>query len=449
VDESFDVVILGMGPGGEVAAGRLLAGGKKVALVERELLGGECAYWACIPSKTLLRPPEVKSEAYKAFGLSTPTLDLEKVFDYRDYMIRNLDDSGEVESYEDQGATVIKGEGRITDPGKVEANGQVLETEHVIIATGSGPSILPIEGLEDVPYWTNREATTMREVPERAIVIGGGPNGIEASQWLSRFGTEVTIVQSPERLINREDPKASELIQAALEQEGINVRVGQRVEKARKDGDGNIVATLDDGTEIETAVMVLAAGRTLRVQGIGLEAVGVEPNEVGLPIDESCRLAEGVWAVGDVTGVSLFTHVAKYQGRIAADNILGKTRWADYRGIPRVVFSDPEVAATGQTEEQAREQGVDVATTTLDLTEVLARPYTYEENPRGTLGLVADRERRILVGAWAVAPLAGEWIHQASLAIRGEIPIEKLLDIVVQFPTYSEAYLEALEQLDL
>jgi dihydrolipoamide dehydrogenase len=175
----------------------------------------------------------------------------------------------------------------------------------------------------------------------------------------------------------------------------------------------------------------------------------VEPNEVGLPIDESCRLAEGVWAVGDVTGVSLFTHVAKYQGRIAADNILGKTRWADYRGIPRVVFSDPEVAATGQTEEQAREQGVDVATTTLDLTEVLARPYTYEENPRGTLGLVADRERRILVGAWAVAPLAGEWIHQASLAIRAEIPIEKLLDIVVQFPTYSEAYLEALEQLDL
>ncbi len=206
---------------------------------------------------------------------------------------------------------------------------------------------------------------------------------------------------------------------------------------------------LDDGTEVATDVVVVAVGRKPRTEEIGLESVGIEPNGKGLPIDDRCRLAEGVWALGDVTGVALFTHVAMYQGRVVADNILGKERRADYRGIPRVVFSDPEIAACGLTEETAREEGVDVAATTLDVTRAIARPWTYEENPRGTLSLIADRERRVLVGAWAVAPLAGEWIHQASQAIRAEIPIEKLLDSVAQFPTYSEAYLKALERLEL
>ncbi len=447
--DRFDVIILGMGPGGEVAAGKLIASGKKVAVVERELIGGECAYWACIPSKTLLRPPEVRGEATRAFGASTPTLTLEEVFDYRDQMIRNLDDSSQVESYEEQGTTVVKGEGRISGPGKVEANGQTLEADHIIVATGSAQTILPIEGIEDVPYWTNREVTTMREVPGRAVVIGGGPNGIEASQWLNRFGAEVTIVEASDRLISREDREAGEIIQEVLEEEGIDVHLGRRVEKARKEGDDGTVATLDDGTEIETDVIVIAAGRTPRIEGIGLESIGVEPDEKGLPIDDRCRLADGVWALGDVTGVSLFTHVARYQAKVATDNILGKERHADYRGIPRVVFSDPEVAATGLTEEQAREQGIEVASVTLDMTKVLARPWTYEENPRGHFGLVADRGRGVLVGAWAVAPQAGEWIHQASLAIRAEISIEKLLDGVYQFPTFSEAYIEALEQLDL
>ncbi|MDQ3966529.1 MAG: FAD-dependent oxidoreductase, partial [Actinomycetota bacterium] len=244
-------------------------------------------------------------------------------------------------------------------------------------------------GLEDVPYWTNREVTTMREVPGRAVVIGGGPNGIEASQWLSRFGSEVTIVELADRLINREDPKVSELTQSFLEEEGIEVRLGRSVEKTRKEGDGSIVATLDDGAEMEADVLVVVSGRTPRVQGIGLESVGVEPDEKGLPIDDRCRLAEGVWAIGDATGVSLFTHVAKYQARVVADNILGKERRADYRGIPRVVFSDPEIAAAGLTEEQAREQGIDVASASLNITKVLARPWTYEENPRGHFGLVA------------------------------------------------------------
>jgi pyruvate/2-oxoglutarate dehydrogenase complex dihydrolipoamide dehydrogenase (E3) component len=453
--ERYDAVMLGMGPGGEVVAGRLLRAGKRVAIVERELIGGECAYWACIPSKTLLRPPEVWGEARRAFGTSTPTIELEELFDHRDWMIRNLDDSNQVEGYEKKGATVVKGEGRIAGPGKVEANGEVLETDNVIVATGSSANVPPIEGIEGVPYWTNREVTTTREVPPHALIVGGGPNGVEASQWLSRFGSEVTIVQSPDRLLNREDSKVGELVREALEEEGVKVLSGRKVTKVRKSGGpngGRTVATLDNGTEIETDVVVVAAGRTPRTQGIGLESLGVEPKGEGLPVDHHCRIqgaGEGAWAVGDVTGVQLFTHVAQYQGRVVADNILGKERKASYRGVPRVVFSDPEVAACGLTEEQARERGIDVAAADLDLGRSLARPYTFEKDPRGHFGLVADRGRGVLVGAWAVAPQASEWIHQATQAIRAEIPIETLVDGVAQFPTYSEAYVKALERLEL
>src|SRR5919112_2268967 len=413
-----------MGPGGENVTGRLLKAGKNVAVVERELVGGECAYWACIPSKTLLRPPELKGEATRAFGTGTPQLYPEDLFDYRDYIIRNLDDSDTVENYEGIGATVIRGEGRLAGQGCVEVNGETLEADHVVVATGSEQNMLPIEGIEEVTVWTNREATTTREIPGRAVIVGGGANGIETSQWLSRLGCNATVVQSPETLINREDPQVGELLKGYLKEEGIGVRVGRRAEKARKEGEDAVI-TLDDGEEIRTDVLIMTAGRTPRVEGIGLDSIGVKENKGGLAVDDRCRVegTSGLWAVGDVTGVLLFTHVAQYQGRIVAANILGGCPRADYNGVPRVVFSDPEGAATGLTEEEAREEGIDIATINLKLPKVLARPVTYEKEPRGNLGLVVDRKERVIVGAWAVAPLAGEGIHQAGLAGKKRMPL--------------------------
>jgi pyruvate/2-oxoglutarate dehydrogenase complex dihydrolipoamide dehydrogenase (E3) component len=450
--DAFDAIVLGMGPGGEVVASRLLAAGMRVAVVERELIGGECAYWACIPSKTLLRPPDAKSQAHKSAGVTTPELDWQDTAAYRDYMTRNLDDQAQVRGYQEQGAIVVRGTGRLAGPGVVEVDGQRLTAEHVILATGSDTVRPPIEGLDEIEVWTNREATQLGAIPDRAVVIGGGPVGTELGQFLARFGSQVTLVQSGDHLIGREDPRVGELLAEALTGEGIDLRLGCKVTRVAK-RDGATMVELDDGTTVATDVVVLGAGRSPRIRDLGLDTVGIQVDagaaKRGVPVDQHCRVGEGLWATGDVTGVALFTHIAKYQARVVADNILGRPRQASYRGVPRVVFSDPEVASVGLTESQARERGIDLVTITVSLPEAISRPWTHERDPRGELRLLADRQRRVLVGAWAVAPLAGEWIHQAALAVRAEIPIDVLLDGIAQFPTYSEAYLVGLEQLAL
>jgi dihydrolipoamide dehydrogenase len=444
-NDRFDAIVLGAGPAGEVVTSRLNQQGLRTALVERELIGGECGYWACIPSKTLLRPGEVRSEAARAFGTTTPDLRWDEIAEYRDYMIRHLDDSSEVKSYEQSGVRVFKGEGRFRAPGEVEVGGRTLRADRVIIATGSDPVIPPIEGLEQAGYWTNREATTFSEPPESAIILGGGPVGVELAQLMRRFGAEVHLLESAERLLAREDPRVSELTVGALRDDGVEVHLGAEVASVSA-ADGRRTVHFA-GRQVSARELVVAVGRKPRIDSLALEQVGIEPGPRGIEVDERCRAAEGIWAIGDVTGVMPFTHVAKYQGRLVCRDIAGESVRADYSGVPRVVFSDPEVAAVGMTEAQAREAGIDLETIHAKLAESISRPYTYEREPRGELQILADRRRSVLIGAWGVGPLASEWIHFAALAIKAEIPVPVLKDTVPQFPTYAEAYQYALEKL--
>ncbi len=447
MSDRFDAVVIGSGPAGEVAISRLLEQGLRVALCERELIGGECAYWACIPSKTLLRPTEAQAQSRRVAGVAEPRTDWPQVAKYRDFMIRDLDDSKQESGYRDQGVDVFRGEAEIAGPGQIGIAGTVLEADRIVVATGSEARIPLIEGLEETGYWTNREATTVKELPSSIVILGGGPVGVELSQFFARFGTTVTLVHSGDRLLDREDPAVGELIVGALRGDGIDVRLGVHATRARAENSDRVLI-LDDGTEVRGQELVIATGRSPRVAGIGLERVGIEVDPKGIQIDERCRAGEGIWAVGDVTGVMPFTHVGMYQARIACADIAGSFARADYSAIPRVVFSDPEVAAVGLTEVQARAQNIEVSTSRVDLADAIARPWTYEENPSGSLGLLADRERKVLIGAWAVAPLAGEWIHQAALAIKAQIPLKVLRDTVAQFPTFSEAYLKGVERLD-
>ena len=446
--DEVDVVILGMGPGGETAAGRLLSAGAKVAVVEQELIGGECAYWACIPSKTVLRPAEASTGVRRAAGAGGARLDWAAARDYRDEMVRHLDDGAQADGYADQGALVLRGHGALAGPGTVQVGDRRLTAGHVIIATGAQATVPPVEGLDQVTVWTNREAYSARDLPERATVVGGSAVGLETSLFLARFGTAVTLVHRGDRLLNREEPAVGDLAEQHLTDAGVQVRTGTSPVRARRAGPDSVLE-LDDGSTVSADVVVMATGRRPRTDGLGLESVGITAGSHGeISVDDHCRAGSGLWAVGDVTGVMPFTHVAKYQGRVVADAILGRPHPARYDGIPRVVFTDPEIAAVGLTRSQAEERGLTTTDVRLDLTAQLARPWTYEREPRGELGLLLDTERDVLVGAWAVAPQAGEWIHQAALAIRAAVPREVLLDQVAQFPTYSEGYQNALEALD-
>ncbi|GAA5016486.1 dihydrolipoyl dehydrogenase family protein [Actinopolymorpha pittospori] len=448
MSEHFDAIVVGLGPGGETVAKRLIAAGKRVAVVEKELIGGECPYWACMPSKALLRPVEARAEASQAAGVDKPRLDWAKVSEWRDFIVRHHDDSAQVESYRASGATVIKGEGRMVGPGRVSVDGDEISGDDVIFGTGSRQGRPEVEGLDDVTVWTNREATSLKEIPERVLIIGGSAVGVEMGTFLRRMGSQVTIVQRGPRLLGREDPELGELVGDNIRADGVDLRLNCQARGARRNGSDSVVE-LDDGSSVSVDVVLLASGRTLTTD-LGFEAAGVKlGHRREVPVDQHCRVGPGLWAVGDITGVALFTHTALYQGRVVADNILGKPHAADYTGIPRVVFGEPEIAAVGLTTEAARHQGIDVATSQIDLRDAISRPWTYETDPHGTLRLIADRQRRTLVGAWAMSPLSGEWIHAAALAIRAQLPIDALLDGIAQFPTYSEAYYEAAATLDL
>ena len=441
-------MVIGSGSGGRAVAGRLADAGLGVAMVESGLVGGECPFWACMPAKALLRPAQAVAEARRVPGLVAGIEDWDALLAFRDDVVSGWDDAHKAEDYVARGVTILRGHGRLAGAGRVDVDGTVHAAERVVLATGSAAAIPPIDGLEAVAFWTNREAMEMRRVPESAAILGAGPVGIEIGQMLHRYGSRVVMLDEAPRPLPAEDPEVGDLLARRLRDEGIDLILGTEVAAVARAEGGRSRLTLAGGDERAVERVVVAAGRRPRVDGLGLETVGIETGEDGVAVDERCRAADGVWAVGDVTGVGQFTHVAAYQGRVVCADILGEDVAADYTAVPRSVFCDPEVAAVGLTAAGAREAGLDVAVATIPLDEV-ERGRTYGRDAGGLVGVVADRRARVLVGAHAVGPLAAEWIHVAVLAVRARVPIDVLRDTIVQFPTFSEALVSAVRALDL
>ncbi|WP_018349646.1 dihydrolipoyl dehydrogenase family protein [Longispora albida] len=443
----MDVIVLGMGVGGEAVGGKLAEAGLEVLGIEDRLVGGECPYWGCVPSKMMIRAGNALAEARRVprlAGTAEATPDWAPVHNrIRDEATDDWDDRVAVDRFTGKGGTFLRGRGRITGPGQVTVAGQVYEARlGIVLATGTEPAVPPIEGLAQTRYWTSRDAVAAAELPETLTILGGGAIGLELAQVFARFGVRVTIVEAAGRLLAMEEPESSALITRVLTSHGITVLTGRSAVRVREGA-----VTLDDGTEIRAERLLVATGRRTALSGLGLDAVGLDPQARTITVDGHMRAAERLWAVGDITGHGAFTHIAMYQAAIATRDILGEDGpAADYTALPRVTFTDPEIGAAGLTEAQAREQGVNVRTGFTELPSA-TRGWIHKVGNEGFVKLVADADRGVLVGATSAGPMGGEVLSALVVAVHAEVPIDRLRTMIYAYPTFHRAIEDALQKL--